>query len=114
MTGKRSIVIDVAPDLDLARIRREALAAVRRAEAGEPPCASHLAFSSWEQMRSTLTPTRMALLSHLRRHPVPAWRPSRGPWAGTTGVCTRMWRRWPRSGWSSATRRVCGRSMTRS
>jgi predicted transcriptional regulator len=72
MTGKRSIVIDVAPDPDLARISREALAAVRRAEAGEPPARSHLAFSSWEQMRSTLTPARMALVSHLRRHPAPS------------------------------------------
>ena len=72
MTGKRSIVIDVAPDPGLERIRHEALEAVRRAEAGDTAERHHLAFSSWEQMRSTLTPARMALLGHLRRHPAPS------------------------------------------
>lgn len=53
----------------LTDVRNRALAAVRRAEAGEEVRERHLTFLSFEQFRSTLTPKRLDLLRHLHRHP---------------------------------------------
>jgi predicted transcriptional regulator len=46
-----------------------ALDACRRAEQGEGVGENHLTFDSWQTLAKVLTPKRMELLHHLRRHP---------------------------------------------
>src|SRR5437763_1437037 len=61
--------VDVHVGLDDAALKARFASAMRRAEAGEAVCESHVTFESWEGLSKVLTGKRLALLRHLRAHP---------------------------------------------
>jgi predicted transcriptional regulator len=61
--------VDIHVGLDDAAMKARLLSVVRRAEAGESVCESHVTFESWEGLSKVLTGKRLALLRHLRAQP---------------------------------------------
>jgi predicted transcriptional regulator len=65
MTKNREIHVDESAEA----MARRFVEAWHRAERGEAVEEHHLSFESWTGLTSVLTPRRLELLRHLRRHP---------------------------------------------
>ena len=63
----KNLEIDV--DESAEAMARRFIDAWHRAERGEAVDEHHLSFESWASLVSVLTPRRLELLRHLRRHP---------------------------------------------
>ena len=61
--------VDIHVGLDDAALKARFVSALRRAEAGEAVCESHVTFESWEGLSKVLTGKRLALLRHLHDRP---------------------------------------------
>jgi predicted transcriptional regulator len=64
--------LDIHVDESAEAMARRFIDAWHRAERGEAVDEHHLSFESWEGLARALTPRRLELLRHLRRHPVPS------------------------------------------
>ena len=61
--------LDIHVDESAEAMARRFIDAWHRAERGEAVDEHHLSFESWAGLASVLTPRRLELLRHLRRHP---------------------------------------------
>ena len=61
--------LEVHVDESTEAMARRFIDAWHRAERGEAVDEHHLSFESWAGLASVLTPRRLELLRHLRRHP---------------------------------------------
>jgi predicted transcriptional regulator len=61
--------LEVHVDENTEAMARRFIDAWHRAERGEAVDEHHLSFESWAGLTSVLTPRRLELLRHLRRHP---------------------------------------------
>jgi predicted transcriptional regulator len=64
--------LDIHVDESAEGMAQRFIAAWHRAERGEAVDEHHLSFESWESLAKLLTPRRLELLRHLRRHAVPS------------------------------------------
>jgi predicted transcriptional regulator len=64
--------LEIHVDETAESMARRFIEAWRRAERGEAVDEHHLSFESWEGLARVLTPRRLELLRHLRRHAVPS------------------------------------------
>jgi predicted transcriptional regulator len=64
--------LDIHVDESAEAMARRFIDAWHRAERGEAVDEHHLSFESWESLAKVLTPRRLELLRHLRRHAVPS------------------------------------------
>jgi predicted transcriptional regulator len=64
--------LDIHLDESAEAMARRFIDAWHRAERGEVVDEHHLSFESWEGLARVLTPRRLDLLRHLRRHPAPS------------------------------------------
>ena len=64
--------LNVHVDESSEAMARRFIDAWHRAERGEAVDEDHLSFESWEGLARVLTPRRLELLRHLRRHAAPS------------------------------------------
>jgi predicted transcriptional regulator len=62
--------LDLHVDESAEAMAQRFVDAWHRAERGEAVDEHHLSFESWEGLAGVMTPKRLELLRHLRRHPV--------------------------------------------
>ena len=68
--GKKRIAVHVGEGFDAVATR--VAKAWHRAERGERVHEHHVTFATWDALSAVMTPRRMELLRHVRRHPAPS------------------------------------------